>query len=87
MGARPSRDLADYAGEYEHPAYGVVRIASNDAALRWQGLGLDLPISHRHYDLFELGADWSIWFENKTVQFHTDREGTSQASPCRWNLQ
>jgi hypothetical protein len=36
---------------------------------------LDLAISHRHYDLFELGADWSIWFENMTVKFHTDREG------------
>jgi len=74
-GTRPSHDLPDYAGEYEHPAYGVVRIVSNDGALRWHGLGLDLPISHRHYDLFELGADWSIWFENVTVQFHTDREG------------
>jgi hypothetical protein len=51
MGARPSHD--DYAGEYEHPAYGVVRIVSNDARLRCRGLGLDLPISHRHYDLFE----------------------------------
>jgi CubicO group peptidase (beta-lactamase class C family) len=74
-GTRPSHDLPDYLGEYEHPSYGVVRIVCNDGALRWHGLGLDLPISHRHYDLFELGADWSIWFENMTVQFHTDREG------------
>jgi hypothetical protein len=73
--ARPSHNLADYAGEYEHPAYGVVRIVSNDDALCWHGLGLDLAISHRHYDLFEVGADWSIWFENMTVKFHTDREG------------
>jgi Domain of unknown function (DUF3471) len=74
-GARPSRNLPDFAGEYEHPAYGVVRIVSNDDGLRWHGLGLDLPISHRHYDVFELGADPSIWFENMTLQFHTDREG------------
>jgi CubicO group peptidase (beta-lactamase class C family) len=74
-GARPSRNLPDFAGEYEHPAYGVVRIVSNDDGLRWHGLGLDLPISHRHYDVFELGADSSIWFENMTLQFHTDREG------------
>jgi CubicO group peptidase (beta-lactamase class C family) len=72
---RPSHDLPDYASEYEHPAYGVVRIVCNDCVLRWHGLGLDLPISHRHYDVFELGADWSIWFENMIVQFHTDREG------------
>jgi CubicO group peptidase (beta-lactamase class C family) len=74
-GTRPSHDLHDYTGEYEHPAYGVVRIVSNDHALHWDGLGLDLPISHRHYDVFELGADWRIWFENMIVQFHTDREG------------
>ena len=43
--------------------------------MRWHGLGLDLPISHRHYDVFELGADWSIWFENITLQLQTDREG------------
>jgi CubicO group peptidase (beta-lactamase class C family) len=82
-GARPSRHLPDYAGEYEHPAYGVVRIAFGDDALRWHGLGLDLPILHRHYDVFELGADWSIWFEDMTLQFQTDREGdiTSVAIP------
>jgi CubicO group peptidase (beta-lactamase class C family) len=72
---RPSHDLPDYAGDYAHPAYGVVRVVCEDGALRWHGLGLDLPIAHRHYDVFELGADWSIWFENMIVQFHTDREG------------
>src|SRR5215831_14104192 len=46
-GARPSRNLPDFTGEYEHPAYGVVRIVSDDGGLRWHGLGLDLPISHR----------------------------------------
>jgi CubicO group peptidase (beta-lactamase class C family) len=74
-GAHPSHELADYVGEYEHPAYGVVRIVCVDGALRWHGLGLDLTISHRHYDLFELGADPSVWFENVTLQFLTDREG------------
>jgi len=75
MGAPPSHEFADYVGEYSHPAYGIVRIDSAGGALRWHGLGLNLPISHRHYDLFELGADPSIWFENMTLQFHTDREG------------
>jgi CubicO group peptidase (beta-lactamase class C family) len=75
LGAPPSHELSDYSGQYQHPAYGVVSIVSADGALRWHGLGLDLPISHRHYDLFELGADPGIWFENMTLQFHTDREG------------
>jgi CubicO group peptidase (beta-lactamase class C family) len=71
----PSHDLLDYAGDYQHAAYGVVRILLVDESLRWQGLDMDLPVTHRHYDLFELGADPSIWFENMTLQFHTDREG------------
>jgi CubicO group peptidase (beta-lactamase class C family) len=75
LGAPASHQLADYVGEYSHAVYGIVRIVSANSVLRWQGLGLDLAISHRHYDLFELGADPSIWFENMTLQFHTDREG------------
>jgi CubicO group peptidase (beta-lactamase class C family) len=74
-GTHPSHDLSDYVGEYEHAAYGLVRILLANERLHWQGLNLDLAVAHRHYDLFELGADPSIWFENMIVQFHTDREG------------
>ena len=72
---RPSHALADYANEYAHPAYGSVRISCNGDVLRWQGLGFDLPMVHRHYDVFEIAPEPAAWFENKTVQFATGVEG------------
>jgi CubicO group peptidase (beta-lactamase class C family) len=72
---RPSHALADYAHEYAHPAYGTVRIACDGDTLRWQGIGLDQPMVHRHYDVFEIAAEPTVWFENRTVQFATGVEG------------
>jgi CubicO group peptidase (beta-lactamase class C family) len=72
---RLSHALADYAHEYAHPAYGKVRIACEGDALRWQGLGLDLAMVHRHYDVFETASDEVGWFGVRTVQFATGVEG------------
>jgi hypothetical protein len=30
---RPAHELAAYAGEYEHPAYGVMSVKAQDGAL------------------------------------------------------
>jgi CubicO group peptidase (beta-lactamase class C family) len=71
----PSHVLADYANEYEHPAYGKVRINCDGYALRWEGLGLDLPMVHRHLDVFETVPEPGAWFGNRAVQFATGAEG------------
>ena len=52
-----------------------MRITFDGETLRWHGFGLDLPMAHRHYDLFEIAAEPTAWFENKTVQFTTGVEG------------
>jgi CubicO group peptidase (beta-lactamase class C family) len=70
----PSHTLADYAGEYAHPAYGTVRITRDGDALRWAELGLDLPMIHRHHDVFET-VERLPWFGNWSVQFATGVEG------------
>jgi len=67
--AAPSHTLADYADEYAHPAYGKVRITCDGEALRWAGLGLDLPMIHRHDDVFETVPERMPWFGNWSVQF------------------
>jgi CubicO group peptidase (beta-lactamase class C family) len=72
---KPSHALADYANEYAHPAYGNLRITCEGEMLRWNGLGLDLPMAHRHYDVFEIAPEPAVWFENKTVQFASGVEG------------
>jgi CubicO group peptidase (beta-lactamase class C family) len=71
----PTRALAEYAHVYVHPAGGTVRIIADNGGLRWQGIGLDLPMAHRGGDVFEIIADPASWFQNKTVQFTRDVEG------------
>ncbi len=65
---KPSHPLADYAGEYENPAYGAMQIAMKDGQLRFGFHKIELPLSHFHYDRFETPDDeqegkWSVNFE------------------------
>jgi CubicO group peptidase (beta-lactamase class C family) len=51
---RPSHDLADYAGDYDHPGYGRITITYGEGKLNWAYRGMSEPLAHRHYDTFEL---------------------------------
>jgi CubicO group peptidase (beta-lactamase class C family) len=51
---RPSRELAGYAGTYEHPAYGKVRITLEGRRLIWQWENWRAALDHYHYDTFTL---------------------------------
>lgn len=67
-GTKPSHALADYAGEYEHPAYGVLKISLKDGQLQFDFHKMQLPMSHFHYDRFdtpddELYGKWSVNFQ------------------------
>jgi hypothetical protein len=52
--SRPSHDLADYAGDYDHPGYGRITITHAEGKLNWAYRGMSEPLAHRHYDPFEL---------------------------------
>ncbi len=63
----PSHTLADYVGEYEHPAYGILKIAIKDGQLEFNFRKLQFPMSHFHYDRFDTPDDerygkWSVNF-------------------------
>ncbi|HEV7784547.1 MAG TPA: DUF3471 domain-containing protein, partial [Thermoanaerobaculia bacterium] len=72
-GTKPSHPLADFTGEYEHPAYGVLTIAEKDRALLFDFHKIRLPLSHFHYDRFETLDDEENgkW----TVNFQTNPQG------------
>ena len=53
VGTKPSHKLEDYAGEYEHPAYGVLTVTYADKKLSAQYNGLMAQLEHWHYDLFK----------------------------------
>ncbi len=63
----PSHPLADYVGEYEHPAYGILKIGMKDGLLEFNFRKLHFPMSHFHYDRFDTTDDerygkWSVNF-------------------------
>lgn len=64
---KPSHSLADYVGEYEDPAYGILKIVMKDEQLEFNFRKLQFPMSHFHYDRFDTPDDerygkWSVNF-------------------------
>ena len=64
---KPSHELADYVGDYDHPAYGTLKISMKDNALRFDFHKIGLPLAHFHYDRFDSPDDeeegkWSVNF-------------------------
>jgi CubicO group peptidase (beta-lactamase class C family) len=75
-GTRPAHHLAAYAGDYEHPAYGVMSIEEQDGALHWSWRGMFATMAHRHYETFELPeAPDRLLPDELAVTFLTDRDG------------
>jgi Domain of unknown function (DUF3471)/Beta-lactamase len=76
---RPGRDLADYAGDYEHPGYGRITITHAEGKLHWSFRGMSAPLVHRHYDTFELPeapeSPGGLLPGQLALSFSTDREG------------
>jgi len=64
---QPSHPLADYVGEYEHPAYGILKIGLKDNNLQFDFHKLHFGMTHFHYDRFDTPDDeedgmWSVNF-------------------------
>jgi CubicO group peptidase (beta-lactamase class C family) len=55
-GTRPTRELSAYAGDYDHPAYGRVRVRLERGVLVWSWSDVRGPLEHYEYDTFTLGA-------------------------------
>jgi CubicO group peptidase (beta-lactamase class C family) len=64
---RPAHPAADYAGVYEHPAYGALTIAEEGGELTFAFHGRRLPLAHFHFERFDTPDDerlgkWSVNF-------------------------
>jgi CubicO group peptidase (beta-lactamase class C family) len=51
---RPSLEPTAYAGTFEHPAYGTVRVSLGPGGLVWQWNDFRAVLEHFHYDTFTL---------------------------------
>src|SRR5438046_2264483 len=70
---KPSHALADYAGDYENAAYGVLKIGLKNDALQFGFHAFDFPLSHFHYDRFDTLDDEQ--YGKFSVNFRTNPQG------------
>jgi CubicO group peptidase (beta-lactamase class C family) len=74
--ASPSHELSDYAGSYEHPAYGRVIITRTGDSLHWAYRAFSAPLTHRHYETFEVPQiPYELNPDRLAISFTTDRDG------------
>jgi len=69
----PSHALAAYAGEYENPAYGIVKISLASNQLDFTFHEFHFPLSHFHYDRFDTPDDEE--YGRFSLNFRTNPQG------------
>lgn len=72
-GTSPSLDAAAYAGYYNEPAYGVVRVTNEAGKVFLDWSSFHVPLEHYHYDTFSI-TDGRL---DGLVTFHLDGKATS----------
>jgi len=75
LNTQPSHPLVDYAGDYENPGYGTVSVVKDGDSLKMKTPVLEGPLSHYHYDVFELKAMLLGTELKSKVAFATDPKG------------
>ena len=70
---KPSHALADYVGEYENPAYGILKIGIKDNQLQFGFHEFQFPLSHFHYDRFDTPDDEQ--YGRFSINFRTNPQG------------
>ena len=70
---KPSHALADYAGDYQHPAYGVLKIGLKDDQLQFDFHKIEGPLTHYHYDRFDT-EDFER-YGKFSINFRTNPQG------------
>ena len=86
--APPGHELTDYAGSYEHPAYGRMTISRSGESLHWTYRAFSVPLAHRHYETFEVPhLPYELNPDRLAISFTTDRDGNVASCPpnsSRW---
>jgi len=62
-------------GDYEHPGYGVLKVALRDGKLEATFNNIATPLEHWHYDTFNGGRAKDPVFNNMKYSFQTDVNG------------
>ena len=70
---KPSNVLGDYAGEYENPAYGTLKVGLQGEQLQFGFHEFHFPMNHFHYDRFDTPDDEQ--YGKFSLNFRTNPQG------------
>lgn len=74
-GTKPAHKLEAYAGEYNHPSYGDLKVFLQDGHVAFTYNGITTPLEHWHYETFNGLRAEDPTFENMKLTFRTDVNG------------
>ena len=75
-GTTPSHPLAEYAGQFEHDAYGALQIKMRDGKLEALFNGMTAALGHWHYEVFNsMDGPSDDFLANHKFNFSTDVDG------------
>jgi CubicO group peptidase (beta-lactamase class C family) len=74
-GTRPGFTLDDYVGDYEHPAYGLMRIGREGSALTLSRHGFSTPLPHLHFEVFQAPRNELSELSQVRVMFTSSFDG------------
>ena len=80
-GTNPSRPVADFVGDYEHPGYGIMAVrAVAGGTLEMEYNHIKAPLEHWHYDVFNaLRNPDDPSLENTKIQFLSGFDGAVES--------
>jgi hypothetical protein len=74
-GTKLSHAIEEYAGDYEHPGYGTLKVFLKNGKLGITFNGITASLEHWHYATFNGMRIDDPTFENMKLTFHTDMNG------------
>jgi len=74
-GTQPAHKLEEYAGEYNHPGYGDLKVFLQKGQLAFTYNGITTPLDHWHYETFNGKKVEDLTFEDMKLTFRTDVNG------------
>lgn len=74
-GTHPGHALEEYAGDYEHPGYGLFRFRLKGDHIEGTFNGATSPFDHFHYEVFEAPKNEFNSLSEEKVQFNTSMDG------------
>jgi CubicO group peptidase (beta-lactamase class C family) len=74
-GTTPAHALDEYAGDYEHPGYGIFAVKVDGAALQGSFNQARSVFEHYHYEVFAAPKNEASSLSEEKIQFNTSIDG------------